>query len=147
MDVNQASTGPDLSDEPPLYHSLYWGSHYFVPTNPEEVIPILTYAANDGIALCVSRYGYGTTFICGPHPEFEEGSARDGTTQYDYLDDPDSEWGLLEKVTQWLINESSETPPPNPMAGIGGILIVIGVVTVIVIVGIAFFLVRKRSRT
>ena len=147
MDVNQASTGPDLSDEPASYQSLYWGSHYFVPTNPEEVIPIMSYAANDGIALCVSHYGYGTTFISGPHPEFEEGSDRDGTTQYDYLDDPDSEWGLLEKVTQWLIDESSETPPPNPLGGLGGILIVIGVITVIVVVGTAFLLVRKRSRT
>ncbi|MFX1581964.1 MAG: BPL-N domain-containing protein [Promethearchaeota archaeon] len=142
MDVNQASTSPDLSTEPATYQVLFWGSHYFMPTNADEVIPILTYSANDGIAMCVSRYGYGTTFICGPHPEFEEGSDRDGTTRYDYLDDPDSEWGLLRKVTQWLIDESADTPPPNP---IGGILIIVGVSTVIAVVGIVFILRRKRA--
>lgn len=147
MNVNQGSTGPDLSDEPASYLSLYWGSHYFDPNNSDEVIPIMSFAANDGIALCVSHYGYGTISICGPHPEFEEGSDRDGTTQYDYLNDPDSEWGLLEKMVQWLIDESLETAPPNPLSGIGGILIVIGVITVIVVAGIAFFLVRKRSIT
>ncbi len=144
--VNQASTGPDLSDEPATYQLLYWGSHYFNPANPETIIPIMTYTANDGVAMCVSHYGYGTTFICGPHPEFEEGSDRDGTTQYDYLNDPDSEWDLLEKVTQWLIDESVETPPPNPFAGMGGILIIVGITTVVAVVGIATFLIRKRSR-
>jgi glutamine amidotransferase-like uncharacterized protein len=144
--VNQASTGPDLSDEPATYQVLYWGSHYFVPTHPEDIIPIMSYTANDGVAMCVSHYGYGTTFICGPHPEFEEGSERDGTTQYDYLHDPDSEWDLLEKVTQWLIDESSETPPPNPFGGLGGILIIAGATTVVVVVGIATFLLWKRRR-
>lgn len=146
LNVNQASTGPDLSDEPATYEVLYWGSHYFLPTNSDDIIPVMTYAANDGVALCVSRYGHGTTFICGPHPEFEEGSDRDGTSRYDYLDDPDSEWGLLEKVVQWLIDQSPYSPPPNPFAGIGGILIVVCVTTLIVVVGIAAFLLRKRNR-
>ncbi len=147
MNVNLASTGPDLSTEPATYQVLFWGSHYFMPTNADDVITILTYAANDGIAMCVSRYGYGTTVICGPHPEFEEGSDRDGTTRYDYLDDPDSEWVLLRKVTQWLIDESSETPPPNPVGGIGGILVIVGVSIVIVVVVIVLFLRRKRTST
>ncbi|MFX1492106.1 MAG: BPL-N domain-containing protein [Promethearchaeota archaeon] len=145
--VNQASTGPDLSAEPATYQVLYWGSHYFAPTNPDDIITVMSYTANDGIAMCVSRYEYGTTFICGPHPEFEEGSNRDGTTQYDYLNDPDSEWGLLRKVTQWLIDESLATPPPNPLGGIEGILILVGITTVVAIVGIATVLIRKRRRT
>lgn len=146
LDVNQASTGPDLSDEPATYQVLYWGSHYYTPTNTEDIIPVMTYAANDGVALCVSRYGSGTTFICGPHPEFEEGSDRDGTDRFDYLDDPDSEWGLLEKVTQWLIDESPDNPQPNPLGGFGGILLVVGITIVIVVAGTAFFLVRRRNR-
>ncbi|MFX0168293.1 MAG: BPL-N domain-containing protein [Candidatus Hodarchaeota archaeon] len=144
--VNQASTGPDLSDEPATYQVLYWGSNYFVPNNPEEIITIMSYPTNDGVAVCVARYGYGTVFISGPHPEFEEGSDRDGTTLYDFLNDPDSEWDLLEKVTQWLIDEASEPPPSNPLGGIGGIVVVTGAVIVIVVVGIAFFLIRKRKR-
>lgn len=144
--VNQASTGPDLSEEPATYQVLYWSSHDFAPTNPADIIPIMTYTTNDGVAMCVSHYGYGTTFICGPHPEFEEGSDRDGTPQYDYLNDPDSEWGLLEKVTQWLIDESAETPPPNPLGGIGGILIIASVTTAVVVVAIAALLIRKRRK-
>ena len=145
--VNQDSTGPDLSTEPATYQVLYWGSHYFVPTNPEDIITIMSYPENDGIALCVARYGYGTVFICGPHPEFEEGSTRDGTTLFDELNDPDSEWGLLRQVTQWLIDEASEPPPFNPLRGMEGILIGIGGITVIVVVGIVIVLIRKRSRT
>ena len=144
--VNQESTGPDLSAEPATYQVLYWGSHYFVPTNPEDIIPIMSYPENDGIALCVARYSYGTVFICGPHPEFEEGSTRDGTSLFDELNDPDSEWGLLRRVTQWLIDEASEPMPFNPFTGMEGILIVVGVITVIVVVGIVVFMVRKRNR-
>lgn len=147
LDVNQASTGPDLSDEPATYQVLYWGSHYFAPTNPDDIIPIMSYTANDGVAMCVSQYGYGNTFICGPHPEFEEGTIRDGITLYDYLDDPDSEWDLLEKVTQWLIDDSLGTPPPSPIGGIEGILIIVGATTVVVVVAIAAFLIRKRNKT
>ncbi len=145
--VNQASTGPDLSDEPATYQVLYWGSHYFAPTNPEDIITIMSYTANDGIALCVSRYEHGTTFICGPHPEFEEGSERDGTPQYDYLNDPDSEWTLLRKVTQWLIDESIAPSPPNPFSGLEGILIIVGITAAVAVIGIAAFLLQKRRRT
>ncbi|MFW9935398.1 MAG: BPL-N domain-containing protein, partial [Candidatus Thorarchaeota archaeon] len=146
LNVNQASTGPDLSEEPATYEVLYWGSHYFLPTNSDDIIPVMSYAANDGVAMCVSHYGHGTSFICGPHPEFEEGSDRDGTTRYDYLDDPDSEWGLLEKVTQWLIDESPYSPPPNPFTGMEGIFIVVGITTIIAVVGVAAFVLWKRKR-
>ncbi len=147
MVVNQASTGPDLSDEPTSYEVLYWGSAYFDPTEDSSIIPIMSYTQNDEAAMFVVSYGYGTAFLCGPHPEFEEGSERDGITLYDYLDDPDSEWDLLKKVTQWLIDESLATPPPNPLAGTGGILILVGVTIVVVTSGIAVFVIRRRSST
>ncbi|MFX1299751.1 MAG: BPL-N domain-containing protein [Promethearchaeota archaeon] len=145
MVVNQASTGPDLSDEPASYEVLYWGSAYFDPTDNSNIIPIMSYTQNDEAAMFVVTYGYGTAFLCGPHPEFEEGSDRDGITLYDYLDDPDSEWDLLKKVTQWLIDESLATPPPNPFAGAGGILILVGATIVVVTIGIAVFVLRRRS--
>jgi len=145
--VNQASTSPDLSNEPATYQVCYWGSHFFAPTNPSDIIPIMSYPTNDGVALCVARYGYGTIFICGPHPEFEEGSPRDGTTLFDALNDPDSEWSLLRRVTQWLIDEASDPLRFNPLAGIGGILVVVGIITIPVAAGIVFIFIRKRNPT
>ena len=145
MVVNQASTGPDLSDEPESYEVLYWSSAYFSPTEETSIIPIMSYTQNDEAAMFVVTYDYGTAFLCGPHPEFEEGSDRDGITLFDYLDDPDSEWDLLKKVTQWLIDESLATPPPNPLAGAGGVLILVGATIVVVTVGIAVFVFRRRS--
>jgi hypothetical protein len=136
-----------LSNEPATYEVLYWDSHYFVPTNPADIITVMSYPTNDGVALCVSRYGYGTVFICGPHPEFEEGSTRDGTTLFDELDDADSEWGLLRRVTQWIIDEASDPTPANLLGGIGGSLIVVGAITIPLVAGIVFFLMRKRTRT
>jgi hypothetical protein len=106
----------------------------------------MSYPTNDGVALCVARYGYGTIFICGPHPEFEEGSPRDGTTLFDALNDPDSEWGILRRVTQWLMDEASDPPMFNPLGGIGGILVVAGIITIPVVAGIVFILIRKRNR-
>ncbi|MHA1962930.1 MAG: hypothetical protein ACW99U_22300 [Candidatus Thorarchaeota archaeon] len=59
------------------------------------------------------QYGRGTVFLSSPHPEYEEGSDRDGTDAFDFFEDPDSEWGLLLKVSQWLIEASNETLPES----------------------------------
>ena len=57
------------------------------------------------------EYGAGTVFLSSPHPEYEENSDRDDTTFGDDLDDPDSEWDLLFRVSKWLIEASSDEPP------------------------------------
>jgi glutamine amidotransferase-like uncharacterized protein len=109
MIVNVNSTGPDLSDEPSTYDVLYWNSGSFYSNNEtymSTVIPIALFPQNNGSGMLCCKYGNGTVFLSFPHPEYEEGSARDGTTQFDYLNDPDSEWTLLMKVSLWLVESS-----------------------------------------
>jgi glutamine amidotransferase-like uncharacterized protein len=108
--VNRTSTGPDLSDEPVNYTTMYWGSAYFYGPGLDDAIPIMTYHQNGEAAMIACRYEYGTVFLSSPHPEYEEGDERDGTDFYDHLDDPDSEWGLMLKVSIWLV-EAAESPP------------------------------------
>jgi len=109
LTVNDNSTGPDLSSEPSTYNVLYWSSGYFYSGNEtymSTVIPIALYPQNNEPSMIVCRYGAGTVFLSYPHPEYEEGSKRDGTDQFDYYDDTDSEWGLLMKVSLWLVEAS-----------------------------------------
>jgi len=110
MIVNTNSTGPDLSAEPATYELLYWNSGYFYSDNAtymSTVIPIVLYTQNNEPAMIVCRYGNGTVFLSFPHPEYEEGSARDGDESFDYYSDPCSEWPLLLKVSLWLIEASN----------------------------------------
>ncbi len=107
MNVNQGSTGPDLSDEPASYQLLYWSSRYFHSEDMSNVNPIMTYIHNDQPGMITFDYGIGTVFLSFPHPEYEENSDRDGTSYFDSYDDPDSEWNLLLKITLWLYNAST----------------------------------------
>ncbi|NHJ14484.1 MAG: hypothetical protein EAX95_12465 [Candidatus Thorarchaeota archaeon] len=106
--VNRTSTGPDLSEEPENYSTMYWGSAYFYGDGMSEAIPVMTYPDSGRPAMLTCRYELGTVFLSSPHPEYEEGDERDGTSFCDELNDPDSEWGLLLKVSIWLI-ETAET--------------------------------------
>lgn len=109
MIVNTNSTGPDLSNEPSEYNILYWNSGYFYSSNAtymSTVIPITLYTQNNEPGMIACKYGNGTVFLSFPHPEYEEGSARDGTGDFDYYNDPDSEWTLLMKVSLWLVDAS-----------------------------------------
>ncbi len=106
MNVNRSSTGPDLSEEPESYEIFYWNSGYYSKENMSDIIPIVTYQDNDLPCMIAFKYGTGKVFLSSPHPEFEEGTDRDGVTYFDALNDPDSEWGLLLKVCRWLIQES-----------------------------------------
>lgn len=152
MSVNRESTGPDLSEEPETYEILYWGSVYFSSSNMTGIIPIVTYS-NGNPAMIAFHFDSGTVFLSSPHPEYEENDARDGTTDFDYLDDSDSEWGFLLKVSRWLVDASPEpsttqtstqtsTGTTTNNAGMGipveqmviGLLGVIGIVAVITVV-------------
>jgi hypothetical protein len=107
MHVNQNSTGPDLSTEPESYWTMYWGSAFFYGTDMSNIIPICTYPSNDRPGMIAFTCGEGTVFLSSPHPEYEEGDTRDGTGIHDYLNDPDTEWNLLLKVSRWLVDDSA----------------------------------------
>lgn len=131
MTVNRASTGPDLSDEPESYRLFCSGSAAFVGAGVADAIPILSYPDNGGSGMIVFHFGAGTVCLCTPHPEFEEGSDRDGAVFRDRLNDTDSEWDLVRKVSSWLVEASPDVPPvmvhlPIIVAGIIGFVVVIG---------------------
>ncbi len=108
--VNRESTGPQLLAEPESYWLFAIGSSYFNWSAGLNILPIMFYATSELPAMIAFRYGAGTAFLSSPHPEFEEGDDRDGVTKYDYLNDTDSEWNLLQKISCWLIDASPAAP-------------------------------------
>ncbi|UCE11498.1 MAG: hypothetical protein JSW61_06080 [Candidatus Thorarchaeota archaeon] len=110
MTVNHNSTGPELSDLPANYTTMFWNSAYFDSDDMSEIITVMSYPRNGLPAMIAFKYEYGTVFLSSPHPEYEEGDARDGTDNWDELDDPDSEWDLMLRVSRWLVDESLIVP-------------------------------------
>lgn len=131
MTVNRASTGPDLSDEPESYRLYCSGSAAFVGAGVADAIPILSYPDDGGSGMIAFYFGAGTVCLCTPHPEFEEGSDRDGAVFRERLNDTDSEWDLVRKVSSWLVEASPDVPPvmvhlPIILTGIIGFIVIIG---------------------
>jgi glutamine amidotransferase-like uncharacterized protein len=146
MQVNKDSTGPDLSNEPDTYSTLYWSSMYYASADMEGIIPILSYPHNNEAAMIASNYESGTVFLCSPHPEYEENSNRDGISDFDHLDDPDSEWTLMLKVAIWLVEASpdvSQTTDQNSWIPIG-IALAIVIPLAVGVLGVAIFLLKRR---
>jgi glutamine amidotransferase-like uncharacterized protein len=110
MHIYQSPNGPDLSDIPENFSTMYWGSQYFLPRYGSDARVIATYEYNNAAGMVACKYGSGTVFLSSPHPEYEENDDRDGTTFGDDLVDPDSEWPLLLSVSKWLVEASSEEP-------------------------------------
>lgn len=103
VDVNTASTGPDLSEEPNSYTLFYEASGYFDADNMTGIIPIATYTDTGRPCMIAFQCCEGRVFLSSPHPEYEEGSARDGTDFWDTIPDPDSEWIFMSKICLWLL--------------------------------------------
>lgn len=119
MQVNQSSTGPELIDCLGSFTTMYYASQYFDPREGTDVHIVATYDFNDEAGMVAFEYEDGTVFLSSPHPEYEEDGDRDDTADYDYLDDPDSEWDLLFRVSKWLVEASnveslSSTTTPTP---------------------------------
>jgi glutamine amidotransferase-like uncharacterized protein len=150
MIVNHASTGPNLSQEPDSYMVFTTGASYFEVHDETKIIPILSYADTGLPGVIAFRYGQGTVMLSSPHPEFEEGDNRDGLSQdhvahwptYQNLQDPDSEWVLLNKVASWLV----EASPGVPYGIYSSALILIGGVFVVLVVAVLVLEIRKRRR-
>jgi len=125
LTLNNSSGIPSFSEEPDAFSTLYWGSAYFDPDNPAGMMSVAVYPNSTLAAMIALKYGQGSVFLSSPHPEYEEDSARDGTSAFDYLNDTDSEWGLMLKIAQWLINTSdvTMTTTTNTIAGYDSLLL------------------------
>jgi glutamine amidotransferase-like uncharacterized protein len=103
VDVNRNSDGPDLTREPVSYSLLYERSGYFDIEGMSGIIPICSYHNTSFYCMIAFESGNGRVFLSSPHPEYEEGTLNDGVDYFDELNDPDSEWTLMLKVSQWLL--------------------------------------------
>lgn len=110
MITNQSSAGPNLTNYSAEISTMYYASQYFDPYPGTSVHTIATYEHNGYAGMIAFEYEYGTVFLSSPHPEYEEDSDRDDTTFGDDLEDPDSEWDLLLRVSKWLIEASYGEP-------------------------------------
>ncbi|MFW9964927.1 MAG: BPL-N domain-containing protein, partial [Candidatus Sifarchaeia archaeon] len=101
MNVNTTCSGPDLSEIPESFETLFWGSSYFIPEDGFEYIPLARYNEGGGPGMIAFEYQSGNVFLSSPHPEYEEGSMRDDTTEFDEYSDPDTEWNFLLQIAIW----------------------------------------------
>lgn len=106
MSVNTTCSGPDLSEIPESFETLFWGSSYFIPDDRFEYIPLARYSEGDGPGMIAFEYQSGNVFLSSPHPEYEEGSMRDDTTEFDEYSDPDTEWNFLLQIAIWQFDSS-----------------------------------------
>jgi glutamine amidotransferase-like uncharacterized protein len=125
---------------------MYYGGPYFVLDGSQNVTVLSRYEYNDEPAMVAFEYGAGRVFLSGPHPEWEEDSSRDGANWNIVLDDPDSEWGMMLKISQWL------APTPIPSTTPATIIfpfdtqeLAIGGTGVILFAAIVVFVVRRDT--
>ncbi|MFW9918008.1 MAG: BPL-N domain-containing protein [Candidatus Thorarchaeota archaeon] len=133
MTLNTTCHGPNLSDMPENFSTLYWGSSYFVPDEGFDYIPIARYSEGNGPGMIAFTYGYGNAFLSSPHPEYEEGISRDDTNDFDAYIDPDTEWDFLLRIAIWQI-ESSLPDSGDMQVLIYGLIIAGGIAVILVVV-------------
>jgi len=94
---------PITSSEPPYEWILYYGGPGLHPYEGRNVTVLATYNSSNQPAIIAFEYGIGRVFLCGPHPEIEEDSYRDGTSFGEKLDDQGSDWLLMYEAVKWLV--------------------------------------------
>ncbi|MHA2424154.1 MAG: BPL-N domain-containing protein [Candidatus Thorarchaeota archaeon] len=139
MSINTTCDGPDLSDIPETLSTLFWGSSYFIPDEGFDYIPIARYSDSGGPGMIALEYEQGNAFLSSPHPEYEEGSDRDNTTEFDEYTDPDTEWDFLLRIAVWQIESSQTTNPSVDPVFFG--LAAVGMIAVVFVIVIL----RRRS--
>jgi glutamine amidotransferase-like uncharacterized protein len=104
MKLNTHLLNPELIGSNDTFSTLFWGSTYFVPDNPGQIHSIATYSNCNESGMIFYNFGLGSVFLSSPHVEFEENSARDGTSMFDAHNDLDSEWDFLLEISHWLVD-------------------------------------------
>jgi phosphoribosylformylglycinamidine (FGAM) synthase-like amidotransferase family enzyme len=133
LTLNKTSGITGLSQEPDTFSTLFWGSAYFNLHNSVGVKPVAFYPNSSLAAMIALGYGQGSVFLSSPHPEYEEDSNRDGTSAFDYLNDTDSEWGIMQDIANWLI-DTSAGGGTTTMLLYGSVVAVVATASVILII-------------
>lgn len=84
------------------YQTLYRDGPQFSITG-QEVSVIYNYALTGTPAAVAFEYMHGRIFLAGFQPEFEENDARDSCDVGEELDDPDSEWDMIERAVKYCL--------------------------------------------
>lgn len=131
LSIHLGSLGPDLSGVAPTISTMVWSPGYFEAVDSTIVHVVASYPENGLPAMVCFQHGDGVVFLSSPHPEFEEGETRDGTTYNDALADPDSEWALLMTVACWLASPTwrqptNPAPPSAVLFAAAGVIVVAG---------------------
>ncbi|MHA1479944.1 MAG: BPL-N domain-containing protein [Candidatus Thorarchaeota archaeon] len=105
--INKSQTAIDLSEIPDSLTMMGWETIMFLPENNVPLNVIASYETYGNPAMISYGYGQGTVFLSGIHPEFEEDDDRDNTSYFDHHTDPESDWPLMLKVSEWLVDTST----------------------------------------
>lgn len=101
-------THPITDSLPDYMQIMYWGGPHLLPYEDADVTILGTYDVTGTPAIVAFEYGDGRVFLCGPHPEFEEDSDRDGVPPLDpEWSDEGSDWPLLLEAMKWLTARST----------------------------------------
>lgn len=101
-------THPITDSLPDYMQIMYWGGPHLLPYEDADVTILGTYDVTGTPAIVAFEYGDGRVFLCGPHPEFEEDSDRDGVPPLDpEWSDEGSDWPLLLETMKWLTARST----------------------------------------
>jgi len=95
----------------PRFTTLYrWGPDFPNP-DPARVDVLSEYLVTGTPAAVATEYGAGAVVLFGFQPEFEEGSARDSSGFGGDLNDPESEWPLIENAVKYCLSAFRSDAP------------------------------------
>ncbi len=86
------------------YQTLYIDGPQF-QVSDHDISIIYNYVRTDTPAAIAFEYAQGRIFLTGFQPEFEENDSRDSTDFGQELDDPDSEWDMIERALGYCLWE------------------------------------------
>jgi len=92
-----------VNSEPEFHWMLYDGGPAFAPRPATNAVILANYDESNDSAIVAFERGLGRVFLIGAHPEFEEGSDRDGVTFENELEDNGSDWDLMRKAVLWCM--------------------------------------------
>ena len=91
----------DGADSYIVYHLD--GSAFLFPKKDSNVTILGRCDETGHVLMLACEYGDGRVFVTTTEPQNEENSNRDGVSYEDELDDPDSEWPLMDRATTWAL--------------------------------------------
>jgi glutamine amidotransferase-like uncharacterized protein len=104
--INIANNAHFIVDSEPEGHWMFYdGGPAFALRPAANAVILASYDESNDTAIVAFEKGLGRVVLIGAHPEFEEGSERDGVVFESNLEDKGSEWNLMRKAVLWCMRE------------------------------------------